>query len=468
MPITNKTRLIVFLTVLLTTPTSVWADSIANYFFKTIANPNLQGHTEKLLKAFESEQLQEAHDASLAAVEQAVNDVTIDKMSFARVLSNAAILDALAGERNEAINKTRQAVEMIEETDPFHPDLFNILMVSSYTHNVEDRHLEAEDTLRRAQHIVHRQDGVYTRRQIPVIESIAGIKIATGKFRDADQEQRFTLKVSEQAFGKGTEELMPTLARLGEYFANRGSSISISSIQEERLYRDRLFRDSASMYERSIAIIEDKYGDGDLRLIEPLKGLSRTKFLQGYGRIHAERPMERALEIVRTNPATDVADYAKALVSLGDLYTKTSDIRSMEMYKEAWALLSEDPAHEELRYELFGRPARLLPEAPIQPVLFRQPVDVEEGEELFVNIQYDIREDGKVRNSRVLDGNVPNADRKLMRDFVSTMRFRPRIKDGELQRTDGMTLHQTYEVRRKEPQKSLSITSGIDNGPTLN
>lgn len=436
------------------------ADSIANYFFQEIANEPLQDVNRSMIDAFQAERYEEALRLSDQVTQIAEQDQTIDKMSFARALSNAAILQALGGQRGRAILQATKAIEVIEDTDPFHPDLLNILMVKSYTHSAEDMYLEAEDTLRRAQHIAHRQDGVYTRRQLPIIESLAGIKVAQGEYRDADQEQRFNLKVSEQAYGAGSEELMPTLDRLGVYFADRGSSIPLSTIQEDRLYRDRLFREATDMFERSIQIIEDKYGDTDLRLLAPLKGLSRTKYLQGYGRVHAERPMERALDIVRSNPGTDEADHARALVQLADLYTTTSDNRASKLYKEAWVLLANHEASDDLRYELFGRPVRLVPEVPVQPVLFRHPVEVEEGNELFVDIQYDIREDGRVRNAQVIDGNVPNAERKLMRDFVSTMRFRPRMLDGELQTTEGMLLHQTYRVRERTPENSFSVTTG--------
>ena len=461
----NKQMLAIFfglpLTLLAALPLQA-ADSITNYFFRTINAPSLTQKNSALMSALDSERYAEAVGLSEELVDMAESDQTIDTMSYARALSNAAILDAVSGDRKNALLRTDKAVELIEASDHFHPDLLNILMVKSYTHNAEDMHLNAEDDLRRAQHIAHRMDGVYTTKQIPIIKSLVGIKIVRGEYREADQEQRFSLRVSERAYGVASEELMPTLERLGVYFAGRGSSIPLNTNQDGRLYRDRLFRESSRMFERSITMIEDKHGDNDLRLLAPLKGLSRTKYLQGYGRISAERPMERALQIVQNNPATDTIDQARAIVTLADLYTITSDVRSSTLYLEAWQLLAEDEAYAELRYELFGQPHRLKPEVPIAPVLIRHPIDVEKGTELYVDIQYNIREDGKVRDAKVLDGNVPNADRRMMRDFVSTMRYRPRIADGELQMTEGMSLHQTYRVKQKKPESSFTVTSEVD------
>ncbi|MFT5561593.1 MAG: hypothetical protein ACI9Z9_001470, partial [Litorivivens sp.] len=259
------------------------ADSITNYFFRTISAPALAEQNNALMSALDAERYTDALTLGKGLVDIAERDLTIDKMSYARALSNAAILDAVSGDYLNAILQTTKAIELIESSDPFHPDLLNILMVKSYTHKAEAMNVDAEDDLRRAQHIAHRMEGVYTKRQIPIIESIASIKIANGEYRNADQEQRFNLKVSEQAYGLASEELTPTLERLGAYFADRGGSIPLNTVQEERLYRDRLFRESTRMFERSIMIIEDKHGADDLRLLAPLKGLSRTKYLQGYG-----------------------------------------------------------------------------------------------------------------------------------------------------------------------------------------
>lgn len=450
------------LLLVLTTPTLLYGnDTISDYLFRDIRATQLQQKNVELTHSIEAERIDESLALGKLMVEIAESDETIDKISFARALSNYAVIQAMMGDRGVAVMQSDRAIELIEAFDPFHPDLFNILMVRSYTENAEDLFTEAEDSLRRAQHIVHRQDGVYSRRQLPVIKAIAGVKMAQGAHLDADLEQRFNLKVSEKAYGQASEELMPTLNQLGNYFANRGASIAFNAEQEERMYRDRLFREATRMFERSISIIEDKYGDTDLRLVEPLKGLARAKFKRGTGLINAERPMERALSIVRGNPATDKADHAKALVDLADLYTLTSDSRAGDLYIEAWQLLSDDQAQEQLQYELFARPKRLHPEVPIQPVLFRHPVGVEKGEELFVDIRFDIREDGRVRNAVIQDGNVANSDRKQMRNFVAGMRYRPRVVEGELAETEGMDLHQNYLFKERIPETKISISTGV-------
>ncbi len=160
--------------------------------------------------------------------------------------------------------------------------------------------------------------------------------------------------------------------------------------------------------------------------------------------------MEQMVAIVQQNPGSDVADKAKALVDLGDLYIKTEDDRAAETYKQAWQLL-EGEAHEELRYELFGRPVRLLPEYNFRPALTRYPVDLEPNQQLFVDLSYNVMENGRVRQASIVDSNIPLRNQKVTRNAVKLMKFRPRMVDGELVATEGLSLHQTFTVVKPEP-----------------
>ncbi len=447
---------------------SVFADIlVSSYLFKEIPNEILAAKNQTIVDLFNNEKYPEAATLASEVIAEVEEDLTIDKLSYARFLSNAAIIQATADNLTEAALSLDQAITLLEEHDPFHPDLFNILVVDGFVQDALKQYDAAEDALRRAQHIAHRHDGVYTPRQIPLLVSIANVMVARGDDFDADREQRFNLKVNEHNFGANSETLIPTLTKLGTYFANRASSLPIrasTDVEDIRTSRDNLFRESVALFERAIHIIEDKYGSNDLRLIDPLKGLARTKYLQGYGRANAKKIMERALDIVTSNPATDKPDHAKALIDLADFYNITSDKRATETYKAAWDLLASDPNYEDLQYQYFGKPMRLHPETPVRPTLTRHPVDVEKGNELYVDLQYDVMPSGKVDNVRIVDGNVPNSEKRVMRNFVGDMRFRPRIVDGELVPTEGLSLHQVYTVKERIPETKISISAGPGPG----
>ena len=450
-------RLILFIGVLLVT-LSAEAESVVSHLFQQIefTDSNLNHLHEQTFKYFDDGNLEESLVWGNELSDQVSKDLEIDSLVYAKVLNNAAILKALAGEHEPAIESLDQAISLTDAINPFHPDLFNMLMARSYI-QLDIQLTEAgTESLRRAQHIAHREDGVYAKKQLPIIRRLALISIEQGQYEEADREQRFTLKVSEHAFGANSEEILPTLKSLGNYFANRGYSIPINSNQDTRLHRDLLFRESIQLFERSIAIVEDKYGDNDLRLVEPLKGLSQTRFMQGSSRSFVKASMERAASIVSSNPSTDVPEIARSLVTLGDTYLLTNDPRALDEYQKAWDLLSKRPEYEQLRHDLFGRPKRL--SEPVQYVLDRQPTTAEVGVELYVDLEYDIQGDGRVRNVRVLEGNVPNSQKKILRQQISGMKFRPRMVDGEFSVSKGLSLHQTFRVAAAKQPSTVKVS----------
>ena len=215
------------------------------------------------------------------------------------------------------------------------------------------------------------------------------------------------------------------------------------------------FRDSVNLYFRAIEIIELNYGVNDLRLLTPLRGLASGRY--------AKSALLRSLEIVDSNPNSDLIDRAQALVDLGDFYITTSEKRnfrtiksqapakmskerSQETYLSAWAILQETPETQQLASSLFGSPIRLYPRMPPFLYLERTPDDATSGEELFANLQYDVSEDGRVQQIEVIDKNVPNKEVRLVRNILRASRYRPRIDNGELVATEALEIRQLFAV----------------------
>ncbi|HJL60360.1 MAG TPA: hypothetical protein QF517_00275 [Pseudomonadales bacterium] len=401
-----------------------------------------------------------AYDEARATAKKLVSEVSdsdLDSLILAKVLANSAIIE-LNWDLEEAINIVNQAIDLTEIINPFHKDLFGMLLIRAFAEEKLGDHTSTTDTLRRAQHISHRHDGVYTRDQLPIIKSLALINEDRGRLESADREQRFRLKISEQAYGVNAEELIPTLEELGIYFAKRGYSIP-GILGQTDMNRIKLFRFSFKMYERAIAIIEDKYGPNDLRLVSPLKGLSKAKFLLGSAKTNSRSAMERATEIISNNPTTDTPDFARAIIDLADIYTMTQDSRAYETYQHAWVLLSEKPEYEQLRYDAFAKP-KWLHHDDFRPVLKRQPVGIDESTELFVEVEFDDLENGSVKNVEIIESNVPNDKKKSFRDSVRRIKYRPRLVDGNPRVTEGLSLYQTFVVHRPEPTVETTSETG--------
>jgi tetratricopeptide (TPR) repeat protein len=337
---------------------------------------------------------------------------------------------------------------------------------------------DAEESFRRAQHISHRNGGVYTPAQLEIINHITRLNLKQGLYTDADREQNFNLRISEQAYGKNSEELIPVLERLGGYFATRGDMIPLTTnVADYRYYRDTLFRQSLDMYRRAIKIIEDNHGVNDMRLVGPLRGLARARLLQITNRSASEAALERALSIVESNPDADIPDRVRAMIYLGDMYTITGDGRARDVYLKVWAIMQNDPAYDELRADIFGTPTRLHPELTGVLYLKRKPdAATAQDIELYIDVSYSVKANGRVGDIHLVDKNVPNEQVRYIRAQLADTRFRPRIFDGELVSTENLMIHQTFQVIGDQPVGSdvsinapgnQSILSPDDKFPQL-
>ncbi len=462
--------------VILTATLAITAqgNGIQDHSFVELEHPSLTRTQTDLSRLLQSGQFTELMAAS-DTFQMQLENLDATRQDKARYLSNTAIMLAQADESEKALQLTNQAQGLLEAMSAFHPDLYHVLMAKGYILVFNGKHEDAEDALRHAQHISHRDQGVYGVEQLPALRLLTEAQTHIGEFRDADQTQRFLLRVNEQVYGAASEEMIPSLMEVGAYLARRGRTIVTGNKRTQSVfmvgrnhtidldvsdtdlaYRTRLFREAEEAYERSIAIIQEKYGATDLRLVDPLKGLSKAKLLEGFSRGYAEKPMERMASIVQQNPGSDVADKAKALVELADLYIKTEDPRAADLYRQAWTLLADD-VHEELRYQMFGRPVRLLPEHNFVSYLDRYPESTGPDQQLFVDLNYTVNRSGRVRQVTVAESNIPNRDQQNTKRAIQLMKFRPRMVDGELVDTEGLSLHQTFTVIEKQPEFKAKV-----------
>ncbi|MCZ6502272.1 MAG: hypothetical protein O6945_07145 [Gammaproteobacteria bacterium] len=425
-------------------------ENVLDYFFDelTFNNETSRHQYEQIQIQLRNSQLEPATQAAENLVANSIGLTESDPALYGKLLANLGILLSSQGYYLEAMEALDPGLEFIEEkANPFSTTLMNVIMARGLTQSELNYFKEAEESFRRAQHISHRVGGVYTPQQLEIINYITRLNLRQGKLLDADREQKFNLRISEQAYGKDSEKLLPILQRLGAYFASRGKMIPLSDQLDFRYYRDSLFRRSINFYRRAIKIIEDNYGVNDLRLVEPLRGLANARLLQITNRSASEAALERALSIVDSNPDTDLPDRIKAMIRLADMYTITGDRRAPAIYLQAWEMMQENATYRQLSAEIFGTPTRLHPEVSGVLYLARKPDAALKGDvELYIDVAYSVRANGRVTNIHLLEKNVPNAQVRYMRARLADTRFRPRILDGELVATENLMIHQTFEV----------------------
>ena len=376
---------------------------------------------------------------------------------YGQILINHGIMQSVSEDYALGLSIIVRGLGFMElQTNPFSEDLINGIMAKALTELALQQHVIAEDSFRRAQHITHRQGGVYSEDQLVILSYLTATSLRQGNPLAADQQQLFSLRVAEQVYGFNSLKMLPTLSRLGSYFATRGSTIPAMVGPELRLQRVTLLKHSISMYDRAITIIEQNYGENDLRLIQPLRGLASARMLRVTSRKYAEQALARSLAIIESNPDSDLSDRAQALVDLGDYYVISSDARSMEIYKQAWELLQVSSESQRIAAGLFDTPVRLFPRNNPTLYLERIPDSAEPGEELFVDLEFGVTEQGRVHQVAVIEKNVPNEQVRLLRQRARNSRYRPRIVDGEIVATEGMVLHQSFRVI-SEPPPELPI-----------
>jgi tetratricopeptide (TPR) repeat protein len=434
-------------------------ESILDYFFDDIgfADQESERRFQQLQASMRGNEIEQAVLLAEELVDKHIELSEDHPIRFGKLLSNLGVLLSYQGFFQDAMTSLDASLAFIEQkANPFSNTILTVTMARGVTQTELKLFEAAEESFRRAQHISHRNGGVYNPEQLEIIDHLTKLNLKQRLYSDADREQNFNLRISEQAYGKNSEEIIPILDRLGRYFATRGNMIPMAaSVADYRYYRDSLFRQSLDMYNRAITIVEDNHGVNDIRLVELLRGIARTRLLQFTNRSASEAALERALSIVESNPDADVTDRVKAMIYLADMYTITGDGRAREVYLKAWASMDKDSAYDELQAEIFGTPTRLYPEMTGILYLKRKPDAVTTQDiELFIDVSYSVKATGRVGDIQLVDKNVPNEQFRYMRSQLAETRFRPRILDGELVSTENLMIHQTFRVIDDRPVKS--------------
>jgi len=277
-----------------------------------IYRPDLKAVDEQTTRAINDElrdgNYNAAVDLSTLLVDRNIEqraDNTYSNTIIGQLMINQGILQFTAGDELTSLETLIRGLTLFEErTNPFSLSLVNALMAKGIVEGHLDKWTEAEDSFRRAQHIVHRQEGVYSDQQLDILFQLTKSSMRLGDPIGADKQQSFILRVAEQAFGEKSVELLPIFDQVARYFSTRSYSIPPSSNIEVVKHRDQLFRRSVGLYNQSIEIIEQTYGEKDLRLLKPLRGIGRVRLQHVSSRRRAEDVFIRARQIVEDHPAS--------------------------------------------------------------------------------------------------------------------------------------------------------------------
>lgn len=432
---------------------------------------------------------------------------------LAAALGPFALADALPGEASSATPKVQDAAadepqdrlaEIAAREGDFSLALVDPLIEQGRMQARAGNAAAAEDALRRAQHIIHRNEGVHALRQLEIVELMTELHLARDEPYDAERQQELAMYLAERNYGKDSTEILPALERLEQWYADTGQ-----------------FFHARRTLERTIDIIARDSSDADPRMIEPLMEQARIRRLQKI--CCSYKLLEEAREIVETNPQIPGDERAEVYAALGDAYVASGkDDRARKAYRRGWNALDDDiaartfaepiqiamaedlhkherankrvfevdqdplgfPQYREMSIEerlgietrppqqffvpledngrkfhikerttatndstdrtrkMVGQPFQFfLPQ--LQQILPLSMQDEEDLASVSIDLEFTVKADGRVSDV-VIGGDAPAKLKRLMRDVVYKSHFRPRLEEGKPVATENFRLTQTF------------------------
>lgn len=383
-----------------------------------------------------------------------------------------------------AEQNVKRALELVAASDgEFSPNLNPLLRDLASIYYTESRFDDAEEALRREQHIMHREGGVHTLAQLNIIDSITAIKLRTHQFDEADRQQRFYYEVNASNYGESDERMLPVIQRLGRWFRESG--------QLDLARRT---------YHKLISLMKG-LGHSRLDQVEPLQEISGILYVQGA--CCAVDPLEEVVEIVSSDPATDEEDRGGAFLQLADMNVlERKGGEATELYHRAWEELTRTPsgtrrfskpeplgvsdtqdvvysfrkalARQRLDVEMDTKviqvhplgspngialtyqhekvpktePTRLVG-SPV-PLCYPQVMDLVRGRDFdafrdyYMDLEFSVNPNGRVEHVEVRDSNTPRRLAHYVRNMLREIRFRPRLDHGEPVATEHIVWHQEF------------------------
>jgi tetratricopeptide (TPR) repeat protein len=345
-------------------------------------------------------------------------------------------------------------------------------------HYQNGKYADALAVFQRAQHITHRNDGVYTLDQLPIVDWISRTNLVTNEVTKADVQQKFYYRINEENYGPSDPLMIPALTKLGNWLQLSGQ-----------------YRKALGVFSEIVEIMEigDNYSQLALRPV--LRAISST--LYNEGQCCADEPLDRVLEITLDDPQTDAADKLEAIIELADMSLVRRKVdKARQLYRQAWMILGKDGNQAE---NLFGLPTRLgisraddvvqayrkagdvvghhfstaytkpggsgsepgllfgppIPKAgkligtPIK-LCYRQVLDlvnkrnIDKLSNYYTKLDFTVDEYGMVHQVEIVDSNSPVKLNRYVINMLYSTRYRPRLEKGEPVLTDHLNFQQTF------------------------
>lgn len=408
-------------------------------------------------------QYAEAMAVAARVVAQASDDQSATRAALVEPLLKLATVRQQSGDYVAATRAGELAIELIERNGGvFDPALVEPLVFLAQLEQASGHHPAALERLYRAQHILHRADGVMTQLQLPVLALMTKSYAAMKQRSNSNMivEQAFAIKIRH--LDENSAEFVPIVLEQAAIKAMKGQ-----------------FRAARELIYVALEILEQSLTDNDPGLMEALTGLASVRYkeqkygvssskygvssfnqdrliagklplpkppirLASLGRKEGTRTQQKVIHIMEEHPERFSAiERAEASIRLGDWYMiiRKPDLAD-DPYRVAWQILDREGNATELLTRYFGQPKRLTYNKPMTPQ--NGPGRYENYDGKYVEVRFSVNKKGAVRNLQLANSNSPAAMNKELRTAVKRAMFRPRYVDGQAVVTDNLFFREEF------------------------
>ena len=378
--------------------------------------------------------------------------------------------------RMGSIREYTESVQAIEsEGGVWDRGLIEGLATLGELHQRQGDHITAIKTFDRVVHVSRINNGLHTLEQIPALEQKIESFLVLGDWEQADLYYNYMFYIQQKAYGNTDPRIIPMLERLARWNL-RAFNIGLGKNLGERLNSAQLLFDAASK------MVDVHFGRSDKRYVDYQQSIANASYLvsqhpelmnemerpefrlnQDQLRrrlISSERSASRGfqageealLNILAQRQVEDglSVPLAEANANLGDWYLMFGRRKAaVQQYASAWQIIADLEDPPELLAEFFGHvvPLPSFLDAPTSLVFASEKgKDTKELEVGFVDLRFDVTENGVVRNLEIVSGESEEKALilgRLQRQVRSSV-FRPMLEDGVAIRSIGNQFRYRY------------------------
>jgi len=177
----------------------------------------------------------------------------------------------------------------------------------------QGREEDAIEVLNHAIHLLRRNEGVYTPKQLDLINELTEISIGGDKPLKANKQKEFSYFISSRFHGEDSLKLIPATYELAKWYMRTGQ-----------------LRESMELLERTLDTMEGKGWKNEPGLIEAHLMLANVKRLRGM--CCSEKALETALKIVKDNTELPLDIANEVYLEVADAFLVSRKFKEAENY----------------------------------------------------------------------------------------------------------------------------------------